>query len=178
MPSLVLFPTPRTEPKDRTLFSTSCMSGALPVERLMPPHRALLAYWEAQRGALGVPRRGDIDPIDIPQILPHVMLWDAEADGGYQCRLAGTEIDTAMAGSLKGARLADLPCSLIDEATYEFDAVRDGGLASYAERTMGWRGRPFVFYRHLLLPVANESRAVHQLIGVMTFHTVPDLVAA
>ncbi len=178
MPELVLFPASRTIPLDRTLYSKSCMAGALPADRLMQPHRILLAYWEARSGTREAPRRGDIDPVDIGQILPHVMLWDAEADGGYRCRVAGTAIDMEMAGSLKGVRLSDLTCSLIDEAKREFDAVRDGAMASYAERTMGWRGRPFVYYRHLLLPITNDAGAVHQLIGAMTFHAIPSSAAA
>ena len=178
MPEVVLFPASRTIRLDRTLYSISCMPGALPTERLMAPHRILLSYWDGQRGTREVPRRDDIDPVDIRQILPHIMLWDAEFDGGYRCRVAGTAIDTEMAGSLKGVRLADLTCSLLDEAKREFNAVRDGGMASYAERTMGWRGRPFVYYRHLLLPVANDAGAVHQLIGVMTFHATPSTAAA
>jgi hypothetical protein len=178
MSEIVLFPTSRTIPMDRTLYSTSCMSGALPADRLTPAHRILLSYWESRRGTREVPRREDIDPIDIRQILPHVMLWDAETDGGYRCRVAGTAIDMEMAGSLKGVRLSDLTCSLIDEAKREFDAVRDGGMASYAERTMGWRGRPFVYYRHLLLPVTNDTGSVHQLIGAMTFHAIPRTAAA
>src|ERR1700758_3005731 len=101
MPDLVFFPASRTIPMDRTLYSTSCMSGALPVDRLMQPQRVLLAYWEDRCGEREAPRREDIDPIDIRQILPHVMLWDAEPDGGYRCRVAGTAIDTEMAGSLK-----------------------------------------------------------------------------
>jgi hypothetical protein len=154
------------------------MPAALPVERMMPAHRILLSYWDGQRGTREVPRRDDIDPIGIRQILPHVMLWDAEFDGGYRCRVAGTAIDLELAGSLKGVRLTDLTCTLLEEAIREFNAVRDGGMASYAERTLGWRGRPFVYYRHLLLPVANDSGAVHQLIGAMTFHAVPSSAAA
>jgi hypothetical protein len=174
----ISFAAYRAVQPDRTLFSTSCLPHALPIERLMPAHRVLLAYWQERCGQIGAPQRCDIDPADLVHILPHVMLWEAESDGGYRCRRAGTEIDAAMGGCLKGAQLADLPCTLIDEALHEFDAVHDGRMASFAERTMGWRGRPHVFYRHLLLPVANEAGTVHQLIGVLTFHHVPDLIAA
>jgi hypothetical protein len=162
-------------PRDRTLFSMSCAPRALPISRLMSPHRALLGYWEARRGKRAAPRRADIDPADFQRVLPHVMIWDVGSAGDYRCRLAGTEIDAAMAGSLNGIRLGDVPCSLIDEAQREFDAVRDGAMASFAERTMAWRGRPFIFYRHLLLPIANEAGGIHQLISVLTFHSVADL---
>jgi hypothetical protein len=39
----------------------------------------LLAYWCRQRGARTMPRRGDIDPADIVELLPHIMM--DEMDG-------------------------------------------------------------------------------------------------
>jgi len=41
-----------------------------------------------------MPRRADIDPIEIPKLLPHVRLIDVIGPGRYRYRLVGTEIQT------------------------------------------------------------------------------------
>ena len=38
-----------------------------------------------------MPRRADLDPVDIPKLLPDVMLVDRLDDGRYRYRLIGTE---------------------------------------------------------------------------------------
>ena len=37
-----------------------------------------------------MPRRADLDPTDIPRLLPHVMLVEVLPDGRYRYRLIGT----------------------------------------------------------------------------------------
>lgn len=42
-----------------------------------------------------MPSRAQIDPIEIPKLLPHVMLVEVTADGRYRYRLIGTENERA-----------------------------------------------------------------------------------
>ena len=46
-------------------------------------------YWCRIAAGRPMPRRRDLDPTDIPKLLPHVMLVDVEA-GRYRYRLIGT----------------------------------------------------------------------------------------
>ena len=39
----------------------------------------LYAYWTAKRGARFAPSRAEIDPVEIPRLLPHLMLVDIKA---------------------------------------------------------------------------------------------------
>lgn len=55
--------------------------------------------------------------------------------------------------------------------------MRERGPAWVAERTMGWAGKPYLFYRHLLLPLTRETEEVERLLSVMTFHSVGEAVA-
>ena len=50
-----------------------------------------LDYWCRKASGKSMPRRADIDPIDIPKLLPHVMLVDVLPSGRYRYRLIGTE---------------------------------------------------------------------------------------
>src|SRR5882724_9732666 len=58
---------------------------------LNPTLEALLVYWRQQRRGRAMPRRRDIDPIDIPKLLANLQLVDV-VDGGarFRYRLIGT----------------------------------------------------------------------------------------
>jgi hypothetical protein len=51
-------------------------------------------YWRGKAADRRMPRRADIDPIEIPRLLPHVRLIDVVGPGRYRYRLVGTEIQT------------------------------------------------------------------------------------
>ncbi len=160
--------------KEQTFFSVSCGARELPLERMTETHRQVLRYWDDKRGTQSVPRRAGLDPCDLSRALPNVLLWDADAAGGYRCRLSGTAVDAGMGSHLKGMALADMRCSLIDEARREFAAACDSGRISFAERTMGWVGKPYLYYRHLILPLRGSSNEIDQLLCVLTFHNVSE----
>ena len=48
-------------------------------------------YWRGKAAGRAMPRRADIDPIEIPKLLPDVMLVDVLPHGRYRYRLIGTE---------------------------------------------------------------------------------------
>src|SRR5690348_9177118 len=54
---------------------------------------ALYQYWNARRGIRPMPARADIDPSEMRQWLPGIMLVDVSADGRqFTYRLVGTRI--------------------------------------------------------------------------------------
>ena len=53
--------------------------------------RQLHAYWRNKAAGQGLPCRANLDPIEIPRLLPHVMLVDVLPSGRYRYRLIGTE---------------------------------------------------------------------------------------
>jgi hypothetical protein len=156
--------------RDLTLCSVSGEAGSLPTHRFTLLHSQLLSYWEHKRGREGGPRRADIDPADFPRALPQVVLWEPQAGGDYLCRLSGSGIDEKLGITLKGIRLNQIRCSLIEEARHEFDTARDELKPVFAERTMAWAQLPTMFYRHLLLPLLGPGNEVERLLSVFTFH--------
>jgi len=48
-------------------------------------------YWRAKAAGRTMPGRADIDPTEIPKLLPDVMLVERHPDGRYRYRLIGTE---------------------------------------------------------------------------------------
>jgi hypothetical protein len=156
---------------ERTLFSLSVPAEQVPEARLPETQRKVFDYWRSRRGQRLAPRRSDIDPCDLAYALPHLILWEADAPD-YRVRLAGTEICRNFLGELRGAFLGEMRCPLIAEARAEFDAVRDRGMISVVERTLHWLDRPMAYYRHLLMPLANDAGRIHMLFSVMTFDVI------
>jgi hypothetical protein len=52
-------------------------------------------YWREKAAGRTMPSRNDIDPVDIPKLLPDVMLVERLDNGRYRYRLIGTENQTA-----------------------------------------------------------------------------------
>jgi len=59
---------------------------------LAPELRAIKDYWDKKRGARAMPRRADIDPLELRAHLPYLGLVDVLKDGyDFRFRLLGTE---------------------------------------------------------------------------------------
>ena len=57
-----------------------------------------------------MPRRSDIDPAEIPRLLPFVMLVDVLTEPlDFRFRLVGTEIDAITSIGLRGQRFSENP---------------------------------------------------------------------
>jgi hypothetical protein len=77
---------------------------------------ALLHYWDEKRGRRAMPRRRDIDPLEMPpRLLPHLQLIELGERGRLRLRLVGTAIVDAVGKDATGRYL--------DEA-FEGDARR------------------------------------------------------
>jgi hypothetical protein len=64
---------------------------------------ALVDYWERKRGERAMPRRRDIDPLDMPRpLLPHLELVEFGDGGRPRYRLVGTAIVDAMGRDMTG----------------------------------------------------------------------------
>jgi hypothetical protein len=92
-----------------------------------PILRILWSYWKERRGDRQMPARDDIDPIDIPTILPHLQLVET-IDGRFRFRLAGTAIVEAYGAELTGKYVDDfLPDERGRIAIQNFHIVQRAG---------------------------------------------------
>ncbi|MGF1630245.1 MAG: PAS domain-containing protein [Kiloniellaceae bacterium] len=72
-----------------------------------PGLRALYAYWEGCRAGRLLPGRRDLDPLDIPQLLPNIMLIDVASEVDMRYRLVGTALVGRMGRDITGLRVQD-----------------------------------------------------------------------
>lgn len=133
--------------------------------------RALYAYWDDRRGGRIMPARSDLDPVDIPDLLRHLILLDVTHDPlRFRVRLYGTEVAELRGRDLTGRYLYE------GEPTAIGDQTRPWNVETVETRSPHYVTGPFTdisdgrtgtFYR-LGLPLSEEGERVDMLmIGLL-----------
>lgn len=131
----------------------------------------LYAYWTAKRGARFAPSRADIDPVEIPRLLPHLMLIDV-IDGGarFRYRLAGTEIESRFGCPMMGRHIDELMRGRYAE--YMLSLYREL-LATkrpiYSESGYGRDESSPLYTRRLMLPLSSDGQSVDMVLAGQIF---------
>jgi hypothetical protein len=125
----------------------------------------LLRYWAGLRREGAIPRKQDIDPVDMPpSMLPWLMIFQIdEARRGY-CRLAGTGICGLLGTDPTGRNLVEM----VDAAGYTSwkpaaDHAIAAGLPAGVMGSVTTTGREWLPVRALAVPLATDGRVDHLL---------------
>lgn len=128
-----------------------------------PELRALADYWLAQRAGKAMPRRADIDPIDLKSHLACLILADVLYEPmRVHFRVVGSELETQLGSRLTGqtidasagaffklyATCADQVRPVREYVRFDFD---DGG--------------PIGEFERLLLPLSEDGQTVNMVLG-------------
>ncbi len=83
----------------------------MPDQFASPILQAAYDYWQLRRRGRLMPARADIDPADIPRLLPNIILTDvlAQKPLDFRYRLIGTAVCERTARDYTGVRFMDLP---------------------------------------------------------------------
>lgn len=137
-----------------------------------PILRKLFIYWDGKRGQQAYPRRADVDPIEIPMLLPYVILVDAVADSAdFIFRVAGTMVTEASGMELTGKRLRLLPLSPIGTIVAEFSQVIESAEPRYSAGPLTNPLDQYDRVERLLLPLTKTGEKVEQILGGVVFHS-------
>jgi hypothetical protein len=137
-----------------------------------------LAWWQGLRdpgqtspGQTGndIPDRARLDPGEIPDLLPHAILWDVLAatdeDGLpadrllYRCRLAGTMLNDFYGREARGQWLHEQYGDESAAMQAEYDAAVRLRRPLWAEHRMSWADKPYYRYLRLMLPFTHRAAA-------------------
>jgi hypothetical protein len=136
-------------------------------ETLSAPAKGLLEYWVSKCDADKYPKRSDIEPSEIIPILPYIFIAERliGAESDYRFQLVGTEI-VNIEGECTGQRLSEL---FSDRARYssvwqQYDECCMG-VAYVRHQTLGWKGKQYIDYEAILLPLYGNGENVGYLIG-------------
>ena len=133
-----------------------------------PPLVELLGYWQAKRRGRPAPDKDDIDPIDLPRLLPDIALLDAAPPGGvFRYRLAGSRAVAMLGREPRGLTQRDLhenptdPAVLrvMDRAEREFDWVARELVGGFRTTALAMPDREHVEWARLVLPLSASTGA-------------------
>lgn len=155
--------------KDRLrIFDPLCADAIVSTH---PKAARLLDAWNTWRGDRTIPERADVDPVDIPDLLPNLILLDVERTD-YRFRLVGEQISKRYASRLKGKCIGDVMSgSALDETLYEHRRCAEDRLAVLISQ-----GRDLIStedaraYIRLILPLGSSGPRASHIIGVMDFY--------
>lgn len=127
-------------------------------------------YWNAKRGGRPFPRRGDIDPIETPRLMPYVTFVDVRPElPRFVFRLVGTEVarlfqhDSTGQPVGYGIKPHDLP-----EVLGRFVRVADHGDCVYHRTRMQRESNDFTTVDRIMLPLGPEPGPVDIVLSLVT----------
>ena len=148
----------------QVLSATTLTDGALIKS---PRLRTLFAYWKSLPRCPDWPRKSDIDPLDIRENLPHVLIarWDVQRRDFYYL-ICGGVIDEIHGVSSTKKHLRDIwREDTAREVIREYrQPIEDGCPYLYQVVKHDARGRPVSFER-VLLPLSTTGETIDLLFG-------------
>jgi hypothetical protein len=136
------------------------MTSEVPISR----HLELYRHWFDKARGRVVPAHGDIDPVDIPKVLPHIALVH-KPDGKYRFRLVGTEITQMIGRDLTGAPIdshagnAGAPLEGVAERV--FTTARPVFVTGFFQSGLG----AIQNVSALFLPLSDDGARVNMMVG-------------
>jgi len=130
-----------------------------------------LAYWRRLAAGGRLPRRRDIDPSQIPRLLPHLQLIDVvDAGARFRYRLVGTALVAAFGKEYTGKYLDELFAG--DRLA---NASRVYSIVCSRQRPVFLRNRYSttrdlqMIANRLYMPLSDDGASVNVIFGVLTF---------
>lgn len=141
-----------------------------------PRLRRFYEYWLSKCRSGRLPSRADIDPVEIPELLPWIMLIDPVPDAAgirFRFRLIGTGL-VARAGRDATGRFYDEMLSKRDVARFTaiYSEVMKSGTPHHYHSDVDiarLEGREHIRYERLVCPLAADGTTVDMLALVVVF---------
>ena len=136
--------------------------------------RDLCAYWDQCRAGRAMPSRADLDPVDIPRLLPTLILFDVEQDTErLKARLVGTRIVEMYGTYYTGQYLDEIDFGDRRKAILHDYMTCYRTKSMYVSEHTFWTMRD-ISYRveRLILPLSDDGETVTMLLSGLDFDAV------
>lgn len=151
----------------------------LPLSEIPGRLAPLYQYWNLKRGRDPMPRRADIDPLDLPEVLGWISLVEIRrAPPQFVYRLVGSRLGYRPAGPKDRRPLDEVrPNEYRALVESQFRHVAETGRPTLCENTVTFPDGRFT-YRRLALPLGTDRRTPDMLLlgadcdgnGIAHFH--------
>ncbi len=136
----------------------------LPAGATHPRFGDIFAYWRRKTPPGRLPGRQHLAPLEIPQLLRHVALYDVVRGEGalrFRTRLIGTAAAEALGADNTGRFVDDImPAHAYPDFLAAYTDVVENGRPHYWERPLPFANRDFLAIQRLALPLAADGTTV------------------
>ena len=133
--------------------------------------RAFHAYWRKLPSAHGLPGRQHVDPAEIRELLPWLVMLDVECPlprPAFRFRLAGTGIVRLYDLEITGRTVQEAFPEKAAELNADFAQTVAARGPTYLRRPLPIPGKHYRSQESLICPLAADGQAIDMLIGVIT----------
>ena len=136
-------------------------------------HRRGLAYWRSKAPEGRIPGRADIDPLEIPDLLPWLTLVDVIWEGArlrLRCRLIGTGVVDRFGRDITGLYAEEAyPDEYVAQALETYGAIIESRRPHLSRHRIPIEGREHAEYDRLILPLAADGDRVDMFLSCFAF---------
>ncbi len=134
--------------------------------------RSAFNYWQAKCGGRVMPRRRDIDPTEVPRLLPNLQITELIDHGArIRYRLTGTAIVAAYGADLTGKHFDEVFAGRrLDYVTVNYHRVctEKRPLLVCNPYVGAWNAT--LICTRLIMPLSDDDVNVNQCLTAMSFH--------
>ena len=137
----------------------------------------LYEYWNEKRGLRKAPLRNDIDPVEIPELLGFLNLYDVRGEPrDYFVRLNGSEIANMLCRDVTG-KLSSEVLDGEDRARCHkaFSICIENWQPALVETSMGFCDKPYAIQTVLALPLSSDGIHVDMIVSGHAFRAKNNL---
>lgn len=136
-------------------------------ERLTTAYR----YWDGLRGERFAPSYAEVDPVEIPQLLRHLLVIEIETNATsrrYRYRLCGTEVEQHFGGPMRGRYIDTLMQGrYLTYIENLYDRLVERRSPIYSVSTYDQRA---FHTKRLMLPLSSDARVVDMVLAAQVFY--------
>ncbi len=142
-------------------------------------NRSGLEYWMSKRAGRRMPSRGDIDPAEIIELLPNILLIDVARDPlDFRYRLTGTVVDAHMNEPMTGRWMSSIPHQQAPSRIWSACArVVEERTAQSSDAPYVGPMKDFVIVEDILMPLSDDGETVDMIFVVVDYLRQSDLPA-
>lgn len=136
-----------------------------------PLLREIYVYWRSKCAARRMPARRQIDPTEMPRLLPHLLISEVIDAGRFRYRLSGTAVAHALRQDITGRCVEEVTSGFYCDYLNELQrTVCRAGTAIFAASPLPCGARTkYRFSRRLLLPLSDDGATVNQILSLIVF---------
>lgn len=137
-----------------------------------PTVAAIFAYWERKRGTRRMPRRADLDPVELRDLVNNIALYDVVEPGpSFRVRLVGSDIVAFDGRNTAGEWIgADKPPAVAAHLTELLISVVTSRAPRFRAGLVYWnRDQSYRHFESCFLPLSSDDGAVKMILNAVSY---------